>query len=231
MPTTPLVPATEADLEAEFEQTQVPVQVFRVCRSDNGTGDTVFAGWLTWQPGVPMVNPRQLALMARSQLQLPLPEPRSAPPLDRGERAWLIAFPTWLWIDNWESATRSATAGAVTATVTATPSRQQWLINDVERDFDRDLHEVACRGPGTPYDSLVHEPGTESPDCGLIPQITSGDQPSRNVDGRPCFDIEVTVYWQITWTSNVGASGELGELPRTTTICARVVEIEAVIAQ
>ncbi len=187
------------------------VSVLRVC--DDGTGpyaeaEVVTLRLPTGQP--PPVDPRRLAVMARSRLPLPLPEARTNP---EGEQT--VNLETWLWVENWEAQSRSASAGGVSATVVARPVEQRW-------DFGVPGETEVCRGPGKPYDFSL-QPWQQSTTCGYTFRHSSAAQP----DAR--YRVKASVVWQLTWSSNTGAGGDLGTVTRTTTIAMAVAEHQALI--
>ena len=74
--------------------------------------------------------------------------------------------------------------------------------------------EVTCASAGT-----VWEPGRATTDCGFTFGRSSGGAVSASVD----------VVYRLSWRSNVGDVGELGEVTRTTTFPLQVWEAQAVI--
>lgn len=185
------------------------IAVLRVCSDDGGTyynAEVVTLRLPTGRP--PAVDPRRLALMARSRLSLPLPEARTSPDGDQ-----TVNLETWLWVENWEEQSRTATAGGVTAVVVATPVEQRWV-------FGMPGEEKVCFDGGVPYD-FSKEPSEQSTTCGYTFRHSSAGQPDD------VFQVTATLVWHITWTSNVGASGDLGFVSRTVTIPTRVAEHQA----
>jgi len=193
------------------EMVGVVVSVLRVC--DDGTGapgeaEVVRLPLPTGQP--PPVDPRRLAAMARSRLPLPLPEARTSP---AGEQT--ANLETWMWVENWTEQTRSASAGGVTATVVARPVRQVW-------SFGVPGETKVCTGAGKPYD-LSLQPWQQSTTCGYTFRHSSATQPDA------VYQVKASLVWHITWTSNIGAAGDLGFVTRTTTIPMSVAEHQALI--
>lgn len=187
----------------------VAVQVLRVC-TDRDTGEYVDVDVVTVTPPLPgaVVDPARLAVMARSRLPLPLPSPRLSP---EGEQTVNVA--TWLWVDNWQPQTRSATAGGVTTVVVATPVEQRWT-------FGAPSERKVCSDAGTPYD-LARPAAEQSTTCSYTFRHSSAGQPNDT------YKVTVTLVWHVTWTSNIGAAGDLGFVSRTTTIPTRVAEHQA----
>lgn len=184
------------------------VQILRMCE-DASTGEYVSIDIIIVVP--PLATPadaRELAVMARSRLPLPLPEARMNP---AGEQT--VNLPTWLWVDNWEPQSRTATAGGVTSTVVATPVEQRWT-------FGSPSERKVCADAGTPYEAS--RPAAEqSTNCSYTFRHSSAGQPGD------AYRVTVTLVWHVTWTSNIGASGDLGFVSRTTTIPTRVAEHQA----
>lgn len=187
----------------------VAVQVMRVC-TDRETGEYVDVDIITVTPPLPgaFVDPARLAVMARSRLPLPLPAARMSP---EGEQTANVD--SWLWVDNWAPQTRSATAGGVTTVVVATPVEQRWT-------FGSPSERTICSDAGTPYD-LTRPASQQSTTCSYTFRHSSAGQPND------AYRVTVTLVWHVTWTSNIGASGDLGFVSRTTTIPTRVAEHQA----
>lgn len=209
-PETPEMLAVRAD--------GLAVLFVRICE-DSVTGDVI-----SWQEGIALelpavdpIDPQQLALMARSRLPFPLPEVAFSPPLvDQGDFL-LVNLETWLWVENWQPFSASATAGGVVVTATATPVRQAW---DFAPGRPAPELEGGCDGPGTRYDTARPAEG-QSTDCGFTFVHSSAGQPGDAYEGR------LSVVWEVTWTSNIGAGGDLGEVTRTTVQDVRVGEQQA----
>lgn len=184
------------------------VMVLRDCE-DAQTGEYVSIDLIfVTPPLVPQADPRQLAVMARSRLPLASPAARMNP---EGDQTVNVA--SWLWVDNWETQTRSATAGNVTSVVVATPVEQRWT-------FGSPAERRICTDAGTPYD-LSRPASEQSTSCSYTFRHSSAGQPDN------AYRVTVTLVWHVTWTSNIGASGDLGFVTRTTTIPTRVAEHQA----
>lgn len=199
-------PVNPWDLSPELNGLRV--MVLRMC-DDVTTGEYVSINLIIIVP--PLATPadaRELAVMARSRLPLPLPEARMNPSGDQ-----TVNLPTWLWVDNWETQTRTATAGGVTSTVVATPIEQRWT-------FGSSAERKVCADAGTPYD-MSRSASEQATDCSYTFRHSSAGQPGD------AYRVTVTLVWHVTWTSNIGASGDLGFVSRTTTIPTRVAEHQA----
>ena len=181
-------------------------RVFVSC-VDQATGTVVFADEVTWNPGVsPTVPPRVLAEHAEADLVLPLPAPRSWPGIDRPQ---ITGVATWLHVENFTPAQRSASAGPVTATVYAAPVSVRWDMGDGG--------SVTCADGGAVY----VEGGSTSCSYGFVNRSTATRD--RVFHGR------VSITWHLRWDSNVGQSGDLGDVARTAGIDWTVNEIQALI--
>jgi hypothetical protein len=171
------------------------LMVLRLC-DDPSTGEYVGINLIFITPPiVPQADPGDLAVMARSRLPLPLPEGRMSP---AGEQT--VNVETWLWVDNWETQTRSATAGDVTSVVVATPVEQRWT-------FGSPGERKVCVDAGKPYD-LSRPASEQSTTCSYTFRHSSAGQPNDT------FPVTVTLVWHVTWTSNIGLSGDLGFISR-----------------
>jgi hypothetical protein len=184
----------------------------RICE-DTRTGEQVsFEDGMAWLPrqGPLQMDPRTLAELQVSRLAVPAADVGTNPSPDREQ---MIRVPTWLWIESaWEPVSATATAGPVSATVTATPNRVVWDMGDGNR--------VTCNGPGTPYDSS-RPAGEQHTDCSHTYERTSVGQPGER------FRVTATVYWSVAFSSNVGASGALGEVTETREFSLRVTQAQA----
>ncbi|HEX7167070.1 MAG TPA: hypothetical protein VF230_08825 [Acidimicrobiales bacterium] len=185
------------------------VQIARTCE-DTTTGDYLISDlMIVVPPAVPAADPEELATMARSRLPLPLPQARMNPD---GEQTVNLA--SWLWVENWRPESRSATAGGVTAVVVATPVEQRWTFGSPDQ-------RAVCVDAGKPYD-LSKQPWQQSTTCSYTFRHSSAGEPKGVVQ------VKATLVWHVTWTSNIGASGDLGFVSRTTTIPTRVAEHQAI---
>ena len=193
------------------------VAVLRIC-SDGGTYDAAEVVILTLPlSGPPVVDPRDLAVMARSRLPFPLPDIAFSPPLEDADDFVLVRLETWIWATNWAEVSRTASAGGVVATVTARPVRMAWDFTPRRSDPDT---EGGCAGPGTPYDPS-NRPEEQSTACSITFQHSSAAEPGAAYEGH------LTVVYEVSWTSNVGVGGSLGTVPRTSIVPVRVGEQQA----
>lgn len=185
----------------------VAVEFFLVCRDPSG--------FYSAQPRVAVlpltsaaaVSPLVLAGRARALLGLPLPEVVFSPPLEDGDDFLLTGLETWIWVENWGPASRSATVGGVTATVTATPVRQEWDFDPGSNDSEL---EGGCGEAGTAWDPSRPAEAQHS-GCTFTFRHSSAGRPFPY---RDAYEAELTVVYEMAWTSNVGAGGPLGEVRR-----------------
>jgi len=208
----------EPPLLIEMQNTGQPVLYTRICE-DAVTGDLV-----SWTedlaldlPATDPIDPRALALMARNRLPFPAPDVGFSPPLDSPGDFLLVQLPTWIWVENWSEESRSATAGGVVATVTARPVRQEWDFTPYRLDPET---EGGCIGPGTAYDASL-PPEAQSTACSFTFRHSSAGEPGAAYEGH------LTVFYEVAWTSNIGAGGSLGTVARTSVVPVRVGEQQA----
>lgn len=183
-----------------------------VCRAPIGGGTDQGFCEVALLPGVaPIVDPQALAAQARNTLALPTPEIRlnPAPPQDQ-----LVHLATWMWLANWAPASSQASVPGVTVTVAAQPERVIWDMGNGD--------QVACAGPGTPYDTNQPEEAQHS-GCTYTYRRSSAGRPNQS------YVVTATVEWSATW-SVVGApgGGSLPGLRRSSSVPVRVAEIQAI---
>jgi hypothetical protein len=115
----------------------------------------------------------------------------------------------------------------VWATVTGTPVSQSWVIQDTYRGTSQ---TVTCVGPGSLYDQMRPYEAQAPAACGWTPSHSSDGQTHRSAyTGEPCFPATVTVAWDVTWASNIGAGGPLGQGSSSTPVCLVVAELQATV--
>jgi len=192
------------------------VSVIRIC-SDGVSYESADIVTFTLPVSGPPANPRDLALMARNRLPFPLPDVAFSPPLEDPDDFLLVRLETWIWATNWAEVSRTAEVGGVVATVTARPVRMTWDFTPRRPDPDT---EGGCAGPGTPYDPSKR-PEEQSTACSVTFRHSSAGEPGAAYEGH------ITVIYEVSWTSNVGAGGSLGTVPRTTVMPVRVGEQQA----
>ena len=153
---------------------------------------------------VPEVSPDALANQASAVVydNIPAPWGEFAPPARRG----VVNIGTWFWVNPLLWVPVRATAwvptpsGPLIVTTTATPKK---LIFD-PGDGELGSGEVECSGPGLPW---VETFGDHLPSpCMYTYRHSSAGRPND------VFDASLTIRWHVTWTSNTGASGSLGDV-------------------
>lgn len=219
--------ATVDVLTALYEENG-PVPVVRTCFDAHGT--MLSSETIQWAPaeggdGAVLVDPAVLAEMARERMSWPAPTVSTSPPLDQGTFAQLSTF---FHVGNWAPVTSPpAAAGGVWATVTGTPVSQSWVIQDTHRGSSE---TVTCEGAGSLYDQARPYEAQVPPACGWTPAHSSDGQTHRSPHrGEPCFPATVTVVWDVSWASNIGAGGPLGQGSSSTSVCLVVAELQATV--
>ena len=208
-------PVNPWDLPPELNG--LTVMILRDCE-DADTGEYVSIDLIFIVPPLSQqTDPRELALMARQQLPFPLPDVAFSPPLEDPDDFLLVQLDSWIWATNWAEVSRTASAGGVLATVTARPVRMTWDFTPRRSDPET---EGGCAGPGTPYDPSKR-PEAQSTACSITFRHSSAGEPGAAYEGR------ITVVYEVSWSSNVGAGGSLGTVPRTTVLPVRVGEQQA----
>ena len=169
---------------------------------------------IRWIPRrAPAPRPREVAEEAVSQLRLEVPELQMSPPPDR----LVVRFPTLVWIkeSDWGPQQVTASVSGVSATATAVPRR---LIVDMG-----DGTTITCAGPGVPYDPNKPEE-TQDRSCAHSYTRSSAGEPGN------AYRLRASVEWALSWSaSGASGGGELGTVSRTSTVRARVGEIQALI--
>lgn len=153
---------------------------------------------------IPEVSTATLAEQASSVVyeNIPAPWGNFAPPAHRG----IVTLGTWIWVSPLMWIPIRATAwvptpsGPVAVTTTATPKELTFDPGDGELGTG----EVTCRGPGIPW---VEAFGDSLPSPCMYTYLHSS---STQDDGT--FDATVSITWDVTWVSSIGARGSLGSV-------------------
>ena len=151
---------------------------------------------------IPEVSTTTLAQQASSVVyeNIPAPWGNFAPPAHRG----VVKLGTWIWVNPlmWIPIRATAwvptPAGPIAVTTTATPKE---LIFD-PGDGALGTGEVTCRGPGIPWIEAFGD-SLPSP-CMYTYQHAS----AKAQNGM--FRAKVSIEWEVTWVSSLGARGSLG---------------------
>jgi hypothetical protein len=155
-------------------------------------------------------DPAALAEEARRAVPISSPAIHTSPD---GDRRLYTQVATWLWVDDswWQPYTITVTAGRVTTTLTATPRRAVWDTGDGGG--------VPCEGPGVAWQPGMSDDATY---CKHTYRHSSAGRPGG------AYPLTVTIEFDVSWTSNIGAAGGLAGVTRTATREVQVGEIEAV---
>ena len=156
---------------------------------------------------------------ARARVTPPVPEPNVSP-VDA-----IVAFPTWLWIDDdrWGPVSASASQGSVSVRVDASPLEVRWDLVEGTR---------TCQGPGIPWAQDAHDVyeaqpvdmrGRGNPAC------TFTFVNSSTVEPDDVYRASVTVVWEFSWWLNGQPRGRFGTVEASTPFELRVGEVQALI--
>ena len=133
----------------------------------------------------------------------------------------IVAVPVFVEVTNWTGTlTPSQCEAGFCVTVTVTPALTY-------RPGEPEAPPIACAGNGTRYDpngpdieAQAAEPGA----CAYAYQQRTG------AEGRPeTWPAEVSVTWNITWSSTAGNGGALPAVTRTTPVPRGVDEVQTVV--
>lgn len=175
----------------------------RVC---DGSPQPVNGMFVVPQGGA--VDPRALASSALASAPISVPSINTSPSNDR----LYTQVRTWLWLDGswWRSYSATANAGRVSATVTATPTRAEWRAGDGGG--------TTCNGPGVEWRRGMSDDATY---CSYTYRRSSAGQESSK------YTLSVTVWFEVTWTSNTGEGGTLPAISRTASRQVEVGQVQA----
>ena len=167
-----------------------------------------------WVPFTPGTTPAVASVAAQKALGKAA-WPTITPTFDPAPDRLLVHFPIWLHLSSgWKQITASATVAGVSATVTAKPESVTWAMGDGS--------SVTCHTAGTAYDSQLSWSANEARrDCGYTFSESSASQTS----GR--FPVRITVHYGVTWTSNLGGGGSLGDYDRSTSTSVAVGQVQS----
>lgn len=167
--------------------------------------------WVPFTPGTAPAVASVAAQKALGKAAWPTIKPTFDPSPDR----LLVNFPIWLHLSSgWRQITAAATVAGVTASVTAKPESVTWAMGDGS--------SVTCRTAGTAYDAhLSWSANVARRDCGY----TFGQSSASQAAGR--FTVQVTVHYGVTWTSNFGGGGSLGDYDRSASTSVAVGQVQS----
>jgi hypothetical protein len=132
-----------------------------------------------------------------AKLKLPNSTPRFGP--DPSVNEWnmlVVGYSIWLWTDRPTRLTTTAHNDGLSFTLTATWTSTTFAMGDG--------HTKTCAATSV-YPTHIDKPGSPSPTCGYVYDITSPI-------GHP-YIVTATTHWQIEWHSD----GEHGTFEHTTT--------------
>ena len=170
---------------------------------------------------IPQVSTEQLAQQATSVVydNIPAPFGNFAPPARRG----VVKLGTWFWVNPLMWVPISATAGVptpagyISVTTTATPKK---LIFD-PGDGSLGTGPVTCDGPGLPWIELFGDHMDSK--CMYTYQHSSSMHPAG------LFPATLSVQWHVTFTTNFGAKGTVGDFTFAASHQMNVREIQALV--
>ena len=171
---------------------------------------------------IPQISTQQLAQHAASVVydNLPAMWGNFAPPARRG----FVDVGTWVWVNPllWIPVVVTASiitpAGIVSVTTKAAPKK---LIFD-PGDGDLGDGPLTCNNPGLIWMSQFGD--RMSSPCMYTYRHSSATQASG------LFEADVAVQWHVTWSTNLGASGTIGELTLHTSHQMNIREVQALIS-
>ena len=170
---------------------------------------------------IPQVSTAQLAEQATSVVydNIPAPWGNFAPPAKRG----VVKLGTWFWVNPLMWVPVSATAGVptpagyISVTTTATPKK---LIFD-PGDGSLGSGPVTCDGPGLPWIEIFGDHMKSK--CMYTYTHSSSMHPSG------AFPATLSVQWHITYTTNFGARGTVGDFTFAASHQLVVREVQALV--
>ena len=172
---------------------------------------------------IPQVSTKQLAQHAASVVydNLPAMWGNFAPPARRG----FVDVGTWIWVNPllWIPVAVTASiitpAGVISVTTKATPKK---LIFD-PGDGNLGTGPLTCKNPGLIW---IPQFGDRLPSpCMYTYRHSSATQVSG------LFESDVAVQWHVTWSTNLGASGTIGELTLHTSHQMNIREVQALVSR
>ena len=171
---------------------------------------------------LPQVSTEQLAEHAVSIVydNLPALWGNFAPPARRG----FVDVGTWIWVNPvlWIPVKLTASVmtpvGRISVTTKATPKK---LIFD-PGDGNLGSGPITCNNPGLIWMSQFGD--RMSSPCMYTYHHSSATQSTG------LFEADVAVQWHVTWSTNVGTSGTIGDLTLHTTHQMNIREVQALIS-
>nr|WP_217163739.1 hypothetical protein [Streptomyces sp. AC512_CC834] len=145
-----------------------------------------------------VISPEMLAQLAYAEIRVPSTEVELAP-----ADTTKVNLPTWAWLDTAEFKPVSVTASVPLLGLSAT-TRAEPVSLKITPGTD-DAVTFPASGQCEIRDGQIGEPYTkgkadETPPCGVKYLRSSGDG---------SYNLQATVTWKISWTSTIGAGGDL----------------------
>ena len=172
---------------------------------------------------LPQVSTEQLAQHAASVVydNLPAMWGNFAPPARRG----FVDVGTWIWVNPllWIPVSVTASivtpAGIISVTTKATPKKL--IFNP--GDGNLGSGPLTCNNSGLIWMSQFGDRMPSS--CMYTYRHSSATQASG------IFEAEVAVQWHVTWSTNLGASGTIGDLTLRTSHQMNIREVQALVSR
>jgi hypothetical protein len=123
----------------------------------------------------------------------------------------LVGIEAWFWVESWDGVEGSAAAGPVEVTVSAEPTTLVIDPGDGSPAF-------TCQGPPPAYDTS-RSSNAQSSDC------------THTYDRAGVYEASATLTYDLSFTSNVGVSGDLGTIEPSSTSSLTVNEAQAIVTR
>ncbi len=161
----------------------------------------------------PKPTVKDISASARGLLSPPPPRIHTSP---RAVTGLLVHTPTWLWLSPayWRTYTQTVSLLGVTVTMNATPTHVTWKMGNGDR--------ITCIGPGNPWLGGSGEVGST---CSYTYRHSSAQRPG----GRYRITATVTFVGTFVTTGLVNLAGPLGIITRSSSIWAKVAEIQGLV--
>lgn len=151
------------------------------------------------------------------QQRLPAPTVGSAPAVDRG----VVNVGMWFWTNPTQYRPVSVTAWVPTLTGIAWATTTAIPVRLVFGSGEPGSSPTTCQGPGRAW---LPQFGDELASSCMYTYLHSSEVTPSKV-----FDAKLSIVWSVSWRSNVGSGGNLGQLVSTTNQAVTVDEIQAVV--
>jgi len=167
----------------------------------------------------PLVDPEDLAQVARDYMAIPDPVAERNPKLDLTGGGTLVSLPTWFWVTN-PDAVGAATGGTRTIRAQVGPVWAEVVARTSGLSINSPAGGTSC----SPDRAVrVYAPGADdSTGCTVAFDAAS----VRYADGYP---VDLSTSWSATWTGSGGTGGVLPGLSRTVTTNVPVAESQALV--